>query len=383
MDLVIGKRYEKSCRFKQTETKENVRNGVPVGIIEGLASTYELDRGDDIIVPGAFAKTLNRHSAEGRPVRMLLQHQNGELIGGFPIEFAKETPEGLFVRGEINLEVQRGREAYALAKQDVLTDMSIGFSIPSREAVDYQREGDRVLRLIKEVELWEISLVSEPMNPGARVQSVKSAASLGELPIANRSTPWDMAKACERVKELTGSADVPSESYRDAFLSFDVEKSGTFEAYSLPIADVVDGALVAVPRGIFSAAAALVGARSCPAMSETEKADAIATVERYYKKMDLESPFGKKSVDSTICEACDSLSDVENLLKLLGISSEGRKILISRIKSTVAREESGVEDKEKEAREDASFEKDIALKLDRINESLLSARIEKSLNRIR
>lgn len=379
--LKVGKRYEKSCRFKQTETKENVRNGIPVGIIEGLASTYELDRGDDIIVPGAFANTLNRHASEGRPVRMLFQHKSGELIGGFPIEFAKETPEGLFVRGEINLDVQRGREAYALAKQDVLTDMSIGFSIPNRDAVDYRREGDKVLRLIKEVELWEISLVDEPMNPGARVQTVKSAASLGELPLADRSTPWIADKAFSRVKDLTGSIDTPSESFRDAFLSFDVEKSGSFEAYSLQIADVVDGVLVAVPRGIFSAAAALVGVRDCPALSDLEKADAIETVERYYKKMDLESPFGKKGVDSTVCEACESVSDVENLLKLLEISSEGRKILISRIKSTAAREESGG-DEGKGGREDASFEKDIGLKLDRINEKLLSFKIDSTLNRL-
>ena len=380
MELKVGKRYEKSCRFKQTDTKENQRNGVPIGVIEGYASTYDLDRGDDIILPGAFANTLNRHAVEGRPIRMLLQHKNGVLIGGFPIEFAKETPEGLFVRGEINLEVQNGRESYALAKQDVLTDMSIGFSIPSRESVEYKREGDRVIRMIKEVELWEISLVDEPMNPAARIQSVKSATPFADLPLADRSRSWDSAAALSRIREFTDSVDAPSPAYKDAFLWYDAESPDMFGSYKLPIADVIDGALVAVPRGIFSAAAALLGARGGVDIPEADRADVIANVEKYYKKLDLESPFGKKGVDVTICEACDSLADVENLLKLLGVSSEGRKILISRIKSSSPREEEGG-DKGK-GREDSFSEKDIGLKLDRINDSIANFRIETSLKRL-
>lgn len=381
--LEVGARYEKSCKFKQTDTKENVRNGVPVGIIEGLASTYEQDRGDDIIVPGAFASTLNRHAAEGRPVRMLLQHQNGELIGGFPIEYAKETPDGLFVRGEINLEVQRGREAYALAKQDVLTDMSIGFSIPSRDSVDYVREGDRVIRMIKEVELWEISLVSEPMNPGAKVVSVKSATPFADLPVCDRSRSWDSAAAIQRVRSATGSEEAPSDKYADAFLWYDPEESDSFGAYKLPVADVVEGELCVVPRAVFSAAAAMLGARGGVDIPEADRDEVIANIERYYQKLGLESPFNReKGLDSTLCEACESLRDAEELLRALGLSSEGRKILISRIKSSSTRDELGEDSEVLTDREDPQDGERISKALEAIDNRLLGIRLTSALNRL-
>lgn len=170
----VGEKIVKTVQLKNVSTKSETRNGIPVGVIEGLAATWTLDRGDDIILEGAFAKTIARHSEEGRPVRMLFQHSSKDLIGGFPIDLVKETPEGLFVRGEINLEVQTGRESYALAKQGVLTDLSIGFSIPSSEAYEWKRDGDKVIRIIKEVDLWEISMVGEPMNPEACITAVKS-----------------------------------------------------------------------------------------------------------------------------------------------------------------------------------------------------------------
>lgn len=170
----VGEKIVKTVQLRNVSTKENTRNGVQVGIIEGLAATWALDRGDDVILEGAFAKTIARHKAEGRPVRMLFQHSSKDLIGGFPIDTVEERPEGLFVKGEINLEVQTGRESYALAKQGVLTDLSIGFSIPSSECYEWKREGETVIRVIKEVELWEISMVGEPMNPEACITSVKA-----------------------------------------------------------------------------------------------------------------------------------------------------------------------------------------------------------------
>lgn len=160
--------------FACTEVKQEDRNGVPVGIIEGYASTWDIDRGDDVIMQGAFADSIKRHSEDGRPIRMLYQHNGSELIGGFPIHSVREDEKGLYVKGEINLDVQKGREAYALAKQGVLTDMSIGFSIASRDDVDFRDDGEVVVRTIKRVELWEISMVGEPMNPKAKVVNVKN-----------------------------------------------------------------------------------------------------------------------------------------------------------------------------------------------------------------
>ncbi len=383
MSAKIGKRLEKCVRFTLSNTKETNRNGVPIGIIEGYASTYDIDRGDDIILPGAFSKTIERHKKDNRPVRMLLQHKNGILIGGFPISEVKETDEGLFVSGEINLEVQNGRESYALAKQGVLSDMSIGFSIPNREAVEFKNDGERVLRLIKEVELWEISLVDEPMNPQARITAVKANAPYADLPLADRSTPWDVKAALERVRVITGSVDAPSDTYKNAFLWHDTKKPDSFDSYKLLIADVIDDALCVVPRGTFSAASVLLGARTSVGVPDDDHPEVMANIEKYYRKLDLDSPFSKSfGIDSTLCEACENIAEVEELLKMLGLSGEGRKILISRIKSTTAREEPGVKTQEPDGREDQSDKDRISKALGAIGDNIQRMRVESALHRM-
>lgn len=171
----------KTLTFKATEVKTDNVNGVPVGVIEGYASTWDLDRGNDIIMQGAFTNTLAELAANGRTIRMLAGHSYGELIGGFPVMSCKQDDKGLWVRGEINLDVQKGAECYALAKQGVMCDMSIGFSIPSADAYEFKDIGGEVVRCIKDLQLWEISLVPEPMNPHAQITSVKDVKDLHTL----------------------------------------------------------------------------------------------------------------------------------------------------------------------------------------------------------
>ncbi len=142
------------------------------GYIEGYLSTFEKDRGGDEILPGAFKKTIKRHKASNnRPIRMLFQHNRDEIIGGFPIDKVKEDKKGLWVVGQINLAVQKGAEAYALAKQGVLSDMSIGYSV-AEGAYDYDKTSQTTF--LKEIEVWEGSVVGEPMNEGAQILGVKS-----------------------------------------------------------------------------------------------------------------------------------------------------------------------------------------------------------------
>lgn len=153
-----------------TEVKQEDRNGVKVGIVEGYIATWDLDRGDwmgvkDQFVKGAFLESLMEHVMKKRQIR--LKDHHGRTVGGFPMEFVKEDERGLFGIGEINLEVQQGREAYALAKQGVLVDFSIGFSV-----VDF--EMDENVRTITKAVIWEGSIVDEPMNPHANITQVKN-----------------------------------------------------------------------------------------------------------------------------------------------------------------------------------------------------------------
>lgn len=162
----------KTFSFSPTEVKEVERDGVRYGRVSGYASTFgNVDRVGDVVVQGAFKDSIINFQKDNRPVRMLYQHDGCELIGGFIPGSMFEDANGLFVEGEINLSVQRGAEAYALAKQGVLTDMSIGYSVEDFELKD----GVRYLTAIR---LWEISLVSEPANPKAKITAVKTVDEL-------------------------------------------------------------------------------------------------------------------------------------------------------------------------------------------------------------
>lgn len=131
------------------------------GRIEGMASTFgNVDFGYDRIERGAFAESLK--SIDTLP--MLWQHRADEPIGVW--ENLRETRDGLITEGQINLDVNRGREARSLASQGAVTGLSIGF-FPTEWSFEDE------IRVLKSVELFEVSLVTFPMNDRARVSSVK------------------------------------------------------------------------------------------------------------------------------------------------------------------------------------------------------------------
>lgn len=274
------------CHFEVKAVNEP-EEGENIGTFEGYASTFgNADRVDDIIVKGAFVDTLKSHQDRNRQIRMLSQHDRHNLIGGFPSQDAFEDERGLFVKGNINLDTQRGRENFALMKQGVLEDMSIGFIIRDSEMNDG-------MQFIKEVELFEISLVTEPANPEAQITAIKAVVPFQDLPLADIARPWDSEAAVGRIREATGSEDTPSDTYRNAFLWYDRANADDFGAYKLPIATVIDGRMTAVPRGVFAAAAAMQGARGGVFIPENDRPGVIRNIERYYEKMGRESPFEK------------------------------------------------------------------------------------------
>ncbi len=150
----------------ETVTQED---GAEVGIFEGLASTFgNRDMMGDLVEPGAFGGALSRPAA----IKMLWQHDARAPIGVW--ERIRETAAGLEVKGRLVLEVQQAREALALLKAGAVDALSIGFSV-QRGGAEFDRE--RGLRRIKAVDLWEISVVTFPANPKARVARIKAADS--------------------------------------------------------------------------------------------------------------------------------------------------------------------------------------------------------------
>lgn len=135
---------------------------------EGYASLFgRADLGNDIVLPGAFAASLARRGAGG--VKLLWQHDPGEPIGVW--DEIREDARGLFVRGRLIPELARAREARALLTSGALDGLSIGFR--TEKARTDPRRGVRELIA---VDLWEISLVTFPLLPEARVSAAKGTA---------------------------------------------------------------------------------------------------------------------------------------------------------------------------------------------------------------
>lgn len=137
------------------------------GQFVGYGSVFgNKDLGNDIVVEGAFTKSIASKGARG--VKLLYQHKADEPIGVF--DEIIEDKRGLRVKGRLALGTQRGREVYELMKMGALDGLSIGYRVDPK-GYDYDEKGKR--RYIKSVDLMEISAVTFPMNPRARINGVK------------------------------------------------------------------------------------------------------------------------------------------------------------------------------------------------------------------
>jgi HK97 family phage prohead protease len=148
-------------------TMSDISTVTPTGVFEGYASVFGLiDSGRDEVVPGAFAISLAKRGASG--VKMLWQHRASEPIGQWTS--IAEDRRGLRVTGRLNLAVARAREVLALMRERAIDGLSIGFKA-GRSAID-RKTG---IRRLYAVDLWEISVVTFPMLPQARITAVKDA----------------------------------------------------------------------------------------------------------------------------------------------------------------------------------------------------------------
>lgn len=146
-------------------------SGIPIdaaGRFCGYASLFGvMDQSGDIVMPGAFAKSLARRGRHG--VRMLFQHDPKEPVGLW--ERIAEDARGLFVEGRLLAGITRAGELKALIENGALDGLSIGF-----RTVRASRTGGG-LRRLWQIELWEISIVTFPMMDGARIAAAATCFS--------------------------------------------------------------------------------------------------------------------------------------------------------------------------------------------------------------
>ncbi|EAR49550.1 phage prohead protease, HK97 family protein, partial [Oceanicola granulosus HTCC2516] len=159
-------------KFCRVGGEVTVRDG---HLVEGYASVFDLcDQGGDRVARGAYEACL---AARTRPVRMLWQHDPAQPIGVW--DELVEDARGLRVKGRLLTEVARGREAAALLAAGAIDGLSIGY-----RTVKAARD-EKGRRLLTELDLWEVSLVTFPMLPEARV-GAKADAPLADVARALR-----------------------------------------------------------------------------------------------------------------------------------------------------------------------------------------------------
>ena len=148
-------------KFRRFDGELALKDGA---VIAGHASLFgAADQGGDVVQKGAYAASLARLKREGVGVKMLWQHDPTRPIGVW--DEVGEDQRGLFVKGRLLLEVQAAREAHALLQAGAIDGLSIGYRTVRAE------KGAGGRRLLHEIELWEVSLVTFPMLPQVRVQA--------------------------------------------------------------------------------------------------------------------------------------------------------------------------------------------------------------------
>lgn len=157
------------------DAKFEIKDMTDSGSFAGYGSVYgNIDGGGDIMEANCFTKSLTDWTAKGRMPALLWQHRQDQPIGAY--QKMQESPQGLYVEGSLALKTQRGAEAYELLKMKAISGLSIGFQ--TKEA-DYNAKTG--VRNIKTADLFEVSLVTFPMNDQARVSAVKTIEEIGDL----------------------------------------------------------------------------------------------------------------------------------------------------------------------------------------------------------
>lgn len=139
------------------------------GEFSGYGSVFDvIDLYREVVARGAFSKSLEEWEEEGRLPPALWQHMSHEPVG--PFTKMVEDQKGLYLEGRLLVrDVQRAREARALMQANAISGLSIGFDV----VVDEWNKDTQLLTL-KQVNLWEVSIVTFPANEAARAEQVKS-----------------------------------------------------------------------------------------------------------------------------------------------------------------------------------------------------------------
>lgn len=282
---------------------------------DGYASTYgNIDYGNDVIDDGAFSESITTFKPGSLPV--LWQHDHKTPIGVF--QEMRSDSTGLFVKGKLpkDDEFVRNRVVPQL-KIGSVNSMSIGFLAKD---VEFKQS----IRHITNAHLFEISLVSIPMNPKAKLTSFKNLDCLSvfkNYPIAPLNTVWNENEAEKRVSDFLENQKENSDEIKNSYFWFSDDRD------NLPFLDVIDGKLMAVPRAIFSAAANVSANVKLQNVPETIRKNVVEHIEKYYERMSRESPFEKGLGISELQQM--EISVIEKIFQKAGLNRKTARHIVN------------------------------------------------------
>jgi HK97 family phage prohead protease len=199
--------FDSKFNCKQQDISED-------GTFEGYASVFDMvDHQSEKVVPGAFQQTLEAWKKTGQGPKMLWQHDPKMPIGRWLS--LKEDHYGLFVKGQLLLDLNKGREAYTLLKSGIVDGLSIGYVVKKSHK-------DRNVHVLDQVDLFEVSLVTFMANPLARVQSCKKVPSF-PFTSANLSLFWpdaydETGQLMDRLRALKKSMKITNDHLKRIIL---------------------------------------------------------------------------------------------------------------------------------------------------------------------
>lgn len=192
--LIKEKNFFQVLREKKS-VKDFEEDGVKGIEIEWYASTKDKDRGHDIVDPQAFKSALDLYMTN--PI-VLLQHDVEKPIG--VVTEARIDESGLYIKARITQDVNG---VISAIKNGVLRAFSIGYKIKSNEFLESEKEdGSRdYANVIKDLELFEISVVSVPMNAYSLMKSMQSCFEIKEVEAEEKEVVAENAKTTEEEKK--------------------------------------------------------------------------------------------------------------------------------------------------------------------------------------
>lgn len=187
------------------------------GTFTGYGSVFgNVDAYGDIVEAGAFAKSI-----EKKKPALLWQHDPTQPIGVW--EEISEDKHGLLMRGRLLIgKVAKATEARELLKAGAISGLSIGYMPVKWEYDKDPRDSDekakRTVRRLKEIDLWEVSLVTFPANDAARVTGVKNLATIQDVEESLRDAGYSRSEAkslISRIKDLQRDAEFRSHAVQN------------------------------------------------------------------------------------------------------------------------------------------------------------------------